>query len=52
MALRQSYKNKEINNIRWIYNTYNLTDVIIKATLNKVIKTIIENNKIILKLKK
>ena len=52
MALRQSYENKEINDIRWIYGAYNLTDAIIKATFNKVIKIFIENNQIILKLKK
>ena len=50
MALRQFYKNKEIDDIRWIYGACNLTDVIIKATLNKVIRTFIENNQIILKL--
>ena len=50
MALRQSYKNKEINDIWWIHNACNPADAITKATFNKAIKTLIENNQIILKL--
>ena len=52
MALRQFYKNKEINDIRQIYNAYNLINVITKAIFNKVIKTLIKNNQIVLKLKR
>ena len=44
MALRQSYKNREIDNIKYIYGIYNPADAITKASPNKAIKTFIKDN--------
>ena len=50
MALRQSYKNREIDDIRWIHGACNPADAITKATPNEAMRTLVENNQIVLKL--
>ncbi|KAI1101557.1 hypothetical protein F4804DRAFT_315437 [Jackrogersella minutella] len=50
MALRQSYENKEIDDIRWIQGNCNPADAMTKATPNEAMRTLIESNEITVKL--
>ena len=50
MALRQSYENREIDDIRWIHGTCNPADAMTKATPNEAMRTLVEDNQIVLKL--
>ena len=52
MVLRQSYKRREIDEIRWICGKDNLADVMTKASSNLVLKKIIAMNKATIRLKK
>ena len=44
IALRQLYKRRELFEIRWINGLDNPANAIIKATLNKALKTFILTN--------
>ncbi|KAI0435731.1 hypothetical protein F4803DRAFT_567423 [Xylaria telfairii] len=50
MALRQSYENREVDDIRWIHGTCNPADAMTKASPNEAIRTLIEDNEIVIKL--
>ncbi|KAI1387098.1 uncharacterized protein F4822DRAFT_443927 [Hypoxylon trugodes] len=50
MALRQSYENREINDIRWIQGNCNPADAMTKASPNEAMKTLIEENGLTIKL--
>ena len=52
MALRQLYKGREIDKIRWIYSKDILINAITKVSLNSVLKKIISINKATIKLEK
>jgi hypothetical protein len=46
MAIRQSYKRRELLEIRWINELDNPADAMTKATPNKALKTFISTNQI------
>ncbi|KAI1391278.1 uncharacterized protein F4822DRAFT_396200 [Hypoxylon trugodes] len=46
MALRQLYKNQEIDDIHWIHSSYNPADAITKASPNEVMKRLMKDNQI------
>jgi hypothetical protein len=48
--LKELYKNREIINIRWINNTNNSTDIIIKILLNKTLEIFISINKLTIRI--
>ncbi|KAI1106029.1 hypothetical protein F4804DRAFT_302673 [Jackrogersella minutella] len=50
MALRQSYENREIDDIRWIQGSCNPADAMTKATPNEAMRTLIESNEVTIKL--
>ena len=50
MALRQSYENREIDDIRWIHGTSNPADAMTKASPNETMRTLVEGNQIDLRL--
>ena len=52
IALKQSYENREIDDIRWIYGICNPVDAIIKTSPNEAIRTFVKDNQIDLKLEK
>lgn len=50
IVLKQSYKEKKIDEIKQIYDKNNLADIITKALSYLVLKKIISINKIIIRL--
>jgi hypothetical protein len=46
MALRQSYKRREITEIRWIDGKDNPTDAMTKSTPNKALEEFIDSNQL------
>ena len=50
MALGQSYKRKEIDEIRWIYGKNNQAEAMTKASQNLVFESIITTNKATIRL--
>jgi hypothetical protein len=44
MAFRQSYKRREITEVRWIHGDDNPADAMTKATPNKSLQRFIDNN--------
>jgi hypothetical protein len=44
MAIRQSYKRRELTEIRWINGQDNLANAITKGTPNKALETFINTN--------
>jgi hypothetical protein len=46
MAIRQSYKRRELFEIRWINGLDNPADAMTKATLNKALETFVNTNQI------
>ncbi len=52
MALKQSYKGKEIHEIRSICCEDNKVDVITKTSLNSVLKRLISTNKATIRLER
>jgi len=49
MYLRQAYKWREITEVKWISSEDNLADAITKAKLCQALKTLINTNKLNLK---
>ncbi len=49
IAIRQSYKRRELSKIRWIYSASNLANAITKSTTNLALETFISRNKITVK---
>jgi hypothetical protein len=47
--LRQAYKRREITEVKWISSEDNLVDIITKAKLCQALKTLINKNKLDLK---
>ena len=45
MSLRQSYENREIDEIRWIKGDDNPADTMTKASPNRALENIVTNNK-------
>ena len=52
MCLRQAYKRREIIKVKWINGNDNPIDVIIKAKPCQALKTLINTNKLDLKVNK
>jgi len=52
MYLYQAYKRREIIKVKWINGNDNLTDVIIKTKPCQALKTLINMNKLDLKVNK
>jgi hypothetical protein len=50
MGLRQSYKRREINKVRWINSNYNPADAITKERCYQALKQLVDNNAIKLKI--
>jgi hypothetical protein len=50
ISLKQSYKNREIGEIRWINSTDNPADIITKILLNKALETLISTNKLTIRI--
>ena len=46
MALRQSYERREITEIRWINGKDNPADAMTKASPNRALQDLIDNNKL------
>jgi hypothetical protein len=46
MSLRESYENREINEVRWINRKDNLADTCTKRTLNSALKRLVSQNKL------
>jgi hypothetical protein len=49
MCLRQTYERREITEVKWISGNDNLMDVMTKAKPCQVLKTLIDTNKLNLK---
>jgi hypothetical protein len=52
MCLYQAYKQRKITEVKWISSRDNLADAIIKAKLCQALKTLININKLNLKVNK
>jgi hypothetical protein len=52
MALRQSYEQRKITEIRWIDGKDNLADVMTKSTLNKALEKFIDFNQLSIQVKR
>jgi hypothetical protein len=46
MALRQSYKRRELQEIQWVNGNNNPADAFTKAMPNKALKTLVNTNKL------
>ena len=46
MALRQSYKRREISEIRWIYGKDNPADAMTRARFKHVLQEFVETNRL------
>ena len=49
MAIRQSYKRRELTEIRWVNGQDNPADAITKGTPNKALKRFIDTNQIVVR---
>ena len=52
MAFKQSYEEREIDKIRWIYGENNLADAMTKTLPNLTLKSIISTNQTTIGLKR
>jgi hypothetical protein len=50
MAIRQSYKRRELTEIRWINGQDNLANAMTKGTPNKALETFINTNQLIVRI--
>ena len=50
MAIRQSYERRELSEIRWIAGDSNPADAITKSTTNKVLESLMSNNRLSVKI--
>ena len=50
ISLRESYKNREIAEIRWINGTDNPADAITKASPNNTLETLISTNRLTIRI--
>lgn len=46
MALRQSYKRRELHEIRWINGNYNPADAMTKASPHQALEKLVTTNKL------
>jgi hypothetical protein len=51
MALRQSYERREVHEVRWINGEDNPADAMTKASPNRALRTLIDKNKIAIRVK-
>jgi hypothetical protein len=49
MALRQSYKRRELTEIRWISGADNPADVMTKSSPNKALQTFLDTNRLVVR---
>ena len=49
MAIRQSYKRRELTEVRWINGQDNPADAMTKGTLNKALEKFIDTNRIVVR---
>src|SRR5450755_111493 len=49
MAIRQSYKRRELSEIRWITSDSNPADAMTKSAANKALESLVSNNRLSVK---